>query len=143
MNVVILLKNDVILLLNNMSIKECINFCLNDCECVVVLYLLSVGECMFYDMVRWVKRIDGGSGLSYLVKVLKGIINGNYKKIGLRKWVLILIVRVDDLIFLLVVGGIVYFMIWKREKERKEEGRGEGWEKGGKKMKKNIRRERR
>ncbi|XP_074268633.1 G-type lectin S-receptor-like serine/threonine-protein kinase SD2-5 [Silene latifolia] len=108
-----LLRNSTTM--TNVSKDECANSCLNDCDCAAALYSSRIGECMFYDTVRGVKQVNRGSGLSYLVKVPKGS-TGNQKKSGLRKWVLVLIIAADGLILCVVIGGLGYFLIWKRRK---------------------------
>ncbi|GMH26375.1 hypothetical protein Nepgr_028218 [Nepenthes gracilis] len=106
----------------NISKEECGSLCLDDCNCAAALYASGVGgrniqECSFYDLVRGVRQVKRGSGLSYLVKVPKGE-GGIHRKSGLRKWVLILIVAADLLVLSLVLGGIgYYYMIWNKKDE--------------------------
>lgn len=108
----------------NMSRSECADSCLNDCNCAAALYSSHARECMFYDIVRGAKQASRGSGLSYLVKVPKRVMNGNHKKSGLQKWALILIVVADGLVIFLVLGGLGYFMVWKRRKRSIDGGNG-------------------
>ncbi|KAL2899968.1 hypothetical protein RDABS01_025050 [Bienertia sinuspersici] len=111
-----LLKNDnATTSMTNVSKGNCANSCLNDCECNAALYSLHTRECMFFEVVRGVKQVKRGSGLSYLVKVPRGEL-GKHKKSGLKNWVLVLILVADGIVLFLVVGGVWYFMIWKRKK---------------------------
>lgn len=112
-----LLKNATSL--TNISKTKCANACLNDCECASALYSSRTRECMFFDVVRGVKQVKRGSGLSYMVKVPKENF-GKHKKSGLRKWVLILILVADGMVLFLVLGGLGYFIVWKRKKKLRD-----------------------
>ncbi|KNA22045.1 hypothetical protein SOVF_037670 [Spinacia oleracea] len=112
-----LLKNATSM--TNSSKTGCANSCLNDCECAAALYSSRTRECMFFDVVRGVKQVNRGSGLSYLVKVPKGR-TGKLKKSGLRKWVLILILIADGIVLFLVLGGLGYFIVWRRKKRLRD-----------------------
>ncbi|KMT06595.1 hypothetical protein BVRB_7g157640 isoform B [Beta vulgaris subsp. vulgaris] len=108
-----LLKNATSM--SNFSKTQCADSCLDDCECGAALYSSNTRECMYFDVVRGVKQVNRGSGLSYLVKVSKGSF-GKHKKSGLRKWVLVLVLVADGMVLFLVCGGLGYFMVWKRKK---------------------------
>ncbi|CAO2839216.1 unnamed protein product [Amaranthus hypochondriacus] len=113
-----LLKNATSI--NDVSKTKCANSCLNECGCAAALYSSRTRECMFFDIVRGVKQVNRGSGLSYLVKVPKENI-GKHKKSGLKKWVLVLVVVADGIVLFLVLGGLGYFIIWKRRKRLSNE----------------------
>ncbi|XP_059668116.1 G-type lectin S-receptor-like serine/threonine-protein kinase SD2-5 [Cornus florida] len=105
----------------NVSKEECASLCMDDCKCVAALYSsgkddTDLQKCFLYDMVRGVKQVNKGTGLSYMVKVPKGAGGGHGKSSGIKKWVLIVVVVVDGLILFLVLGGIGYYVIWKRRK---------------------------
>ncbi|KAK6943234.1 Bulb-type lectin domain [Dillenia turbinata] len=95
---------------------ECSSLCLGDCNCVAALYHSTVQECFLYGLVRGVKQVEEGNGFSYLVKVPKGTYVSHHKNSGLRKWILILVGVVDCLVVFLVLGGIAYYVIWRRRK---------------------------
>ncbi|GFY95749.1 D-mannose binding lectin protein with Apple-like carbohydrate-binding domain-containing protein [Actinidia rufa] len=72
-----------------------------------VLKAPPVEECFLYGLVRGVKQVGWGSGLSYMVKVPKA--GGQHgKSSGLKKWVLVVVGVVDGLIIVLVLGLIYY-----------------------------------
>ncbi|XP_044474261.1 G-type lectin S-receptor-like serine/threonine-protein kinase SD2-5 [Mangifera indica] len=100
----------------NVSKDLCANLCIDDCECVAALYSSDTKECKIYGVVIGVKQFEGGNGLSYMVKVQKGI-HTSHGKSNLKKWVMILVGVVDGLIILLVFGGLAYYLIQKRRKK--------------------------
>ncbi|OMO55245.1 hypothetical protein COLO4_36102 [Corchorus olitorius] len=104
----------------NVSKATCASLCLSDCKCLAALYSSGKGstnlqECFLYRLVAGVKQVDRGSGLSYMVKVPKGIRDGHNKP-SVKKWVLIVVGVVDGLVIILVVGGLAYYLIQKRRK---------------------------
>ncbi|XP_021731237.1 G-type lectin S-receptor-like serine/threonine-protein kinase SD2-5 [Chenopodium quinoa] len=112
-----LLKNATSM--SNSSKTRCANSCLNECTCAAALYSSRTRECMFLDVVRGVRQVNRGSGLSYMVKVPKGRF-GKHKKSGLKKWVLVLILVGDGMVLFLVLGGLGYFLVWKRKKRLRD-----------------------
>ncbi|KAL9268063.1 hypothetical protein AKJ16_DCAP16798 [Drosera capensis] len=72
-------------------------------------------QCTFYDIVQGAKQVEQGSRHSYMIKVPKGS-SGVYAKTHLSKWVVNLIIVADVGILVLVLGGMGYYMIWKRRK---------------------------
>lgn len=104
----------------NVSKEACVNFCLEDCECVAALYSsgkegTNKRECFLYRMVIGVKQVETGTGLTYMVKVAKGT-HGSHGKSNVKKWVFVLVGVIDGLIILLVFGGLGYNLIQKRRK---------------------------
>ncbi|KAK9289490.1 hypothetical protein L1049_007645 [Liquidambar formosana] len=107
--------------MTNVSKEVCANLCIDDCKCVAALHSsgksgTNLQECFHYGLVRGVKLVDKGSGLSYLIKVPKGSGGGHGTATSVKKWVLVLVGVVDGLILLLVLGGILYYVIQKRRK---------------------------
>ncbi|KAF8402536.1 hypothetical protein HHK36_010621 [Tetracentron sinense] len=107
----------------NVSKEECVNLCIDHCTCVSALYYAggspaSQQECFLYGLVSGVKQIDNVPGLSYLIKVPKGIGVDHGKTASARKWLLTMGWVVDGLVILLVLGGFGYyfFVIRKRRK---------------------------
>ncbi|KAK7294816.1 hypothetical protein RJT34_17713 [Clitoria ternatea] len=101
----------------NISLKECSNLCLKDCNCAAALYFgnasTNVAECYLYRLVLGLKQLDKGTGFSYLVKVPKGS-GRNHEHQNVKKWVLVVAGGVDGLIILLLVGGFGYWLIKRR-----------------------------
>ncbi|CAK9153754.1 unnamed protein product [Ilex paraguariensis] len=105
----------------NISKKVCAGLCIEDCNCVAALYSSGTGdsslqECFLYGMVRGLKQVNRGSGLSYMVKFPKETSKDHGKSSGLKKWVLVVVGVVDGLIILLVLGGIGYYVVQKRRR---------------------------
>ncbi|GAB2235958.1 hypothetical protein Drorol1_Dr00026403 [Drosera rotundifolia] len=107
--------------ITNITKQACATLCLNNCTCSAALYISSKGDpletqqCTFYDIVQGAKQVETGSGFSYMVKMPKGT-GGVYPRTHLRKWVVNLVIVADIAIFALVLGGVGYYMIWKRRK---------------------------
>ncbi|XP_021291391.1 G-type lectin S-receptor-like serine/threonine-protein kinase SD2-5 isoform X2 [Herrania umbratica] len=104
----------------NVSKTACANLCLDDCKCVAALHSSEDGaeksqECFLYRLVAGTKQVERGTGLSYMVKVPKGI-HDSHSKPSVKKWVLIVVGVVDGLIIVLVLGGLAYYLIQKRRK---------------------------
>ncbi|EOY04519.1 D-mannose binding lectin protein with Apple-like carbohydrate-binding domain isoform 3 [Theobroma cacao] len=104
----------------NVSKTACANLCLDDCKCVAALHSSEDGaensqECFLYRLVVGIKQVERGTGLSYMVKVPKGI-HDSHSKPSVKKWVLIVVGVVDGLIIVLVLGGLAYYLIQKRRK---------------------------
>lgn len=98
----------------NVSKEECGKLCLEDCNCASALF--SSEECFLYGMVIGVKQVEKGSGLSYMVKVPKGLSHGGHGKSNVKKWVLILVGVVDGVIILVLFGGLGCYLIRKRRR---------------------------
>ncbi|KAI3677714.1 hypothetical protein L6452_36980 [Arctium lappa] len=96
--------------------ESCADSCIGDCTCVGALFTSGNSECYLYGEVRGVKEgghggggSDGdGHGVSFMVKVLKG---GK----GLKKWMLVLIVVGDGLLLFICLGGIGFYMLWRKK----------------------------
>lgn len=101
--------------LGNVSKEKCADLCIEDCKCVAVLYSGSEKECSVYGVVMGVKQVEKSSGLSYMVKVVKGMDKRNGKS-NVKKWVLVLVGFVDGLIILIVFAGFVYYLVRKRRR---------------------------
>lgn len=98
----------------NVSKEECGKLCLEDCNCASALF--SSEECFLYGMVIGVKQVEKGSGLSYMVKVPKGLSHGGHGRSNVKKWVLILVGVVDGVIILVLFGGLGYYLIRTRRR---------------------------
>ncbi|KAF5952404.1 hypothetical protein HYC85_010348 [Camellia sinensis] len=96
------------------SKEVCANLCLDDCKCVAALYS-KLGDCFLYGIVRGVKQVAWGSGLSYMVKVPKGTSGNHGKSSGVKKWVFVIVGVADGLIIALVLGGTGYYVIQRRK----------------------------
>ncbi|KAL3826184.1 hypothetical protein ACJIZ3_022213 [Penstemon smallii] len=100
--------------------EVCEDLCLDDCTCEAIQYT-SLGECFLYKMVRGIKQVERGSYKevsNYMVKVPRGTNDdGNGKSFGLKKWVVIVIGVGDGFLIFLVLGGLGYYLIWKRRKD--------------------------
>ncbi|XP_028808630.1 EP1-like glycoprotein 3 [Neltuma alba] len=101
----------------NISKEACKNLCLQDCKCASTLYFRNtssnVQQCYLYRLVLGLKQLEKGTGFSYMVKVPKGTAENNGQH-NLKKWVFILVGAIDGLIILIVVGGVGYWMVQKR-----------------------------
>ncbi|KAI3759930.1 hypothetical protein L1987_50317 [Smallanthus sonchifolius] len=98
----------------NATKESCAGSCVKDCTCVGALFTSEYRECYLYGEIRGMKWVDNvGEGMSFMVKVLEGEKNGN----GLKKWELILIVVVDGIVLFVCLGGMCFYMLWKRKKE--------------------------
>lgn len=115
-NVQSVLKDDHTTMVN-ISKEACKSFCLQDCECASTLYFRNkssnVQECYIYKLVLGLKQVEKGTGFSYMVKVPKGTVWNNGQH-NLKKWVFILVGAIDGLIIVIVVGGLGYWMVHKR-----------------------------
>ncbi|OVA17239.1 S-locus glycoprotein [Macleaya cordata] len=110
----------------NVSKEECLSLCIGDCTCVALLYSnngIAGGDwqqCFHYGLVRGLKQIgkEGVNlGLSYFVKVPKGIGGATGKKSSVvKKWLLIMGGVVDGLVILLVLGGFGYYFFVVRKR---------------------------
>ncbi|KAF9599497.1 hypothetical protein IFM89_038591 [Coptis chinensis] len=105
----------------NVSKQECLKLCIHDCKCAAVLYSVTgtatiFKECFHYGLVRGVKQVKQGTGLSYLVKVPKGLGRNNRKKSTVKRWLLLVGGVVDGLIILLLVGGFGYYIFVVRRR---------------------------
>ncbi|PIA58071.1 hypothetical protein AQUCO_00500182v1 [Aquilegia coerulea] len=99
----------------NVSKEECLNLCVHDCKCAAVLYSVTgtaifLQECYHYGVVRGLKQVEQGIGLSYLVKVPKGVGGDSGKSWNAKTWLLITGGVIDGLVILLVMGGFAYYM---------------------------------
>ncbi|KAL8517111.1 hypothetical protein ACS0TY_015362 [Phlomoides rotata] len=99
----------------NVRKQECGRACLDDCNCVAAQYEEGFGECLLYRIARGVKKVER-SGVTYMVKVGKGVNHGHGKNSVVKKWVLIVVGVVDGFIIFLVLGGFGFYIIWKRRK---------------------------
>ncbi|XP_031378534.1 PAN domain-containing protein At5g03700 isoform X2 [Punica granatum] len=108
----------------NISKDECTRSCLENCTCLAALYdsrNMGTSECYFYGIMVGIKQVDRGRGLAYMVKVPKGTRSGHGKS-NPKKWVLVLVGVVDGIIILAVLGGLFYYLIWKRRKRSSDMG---------------------
>ncbi|KAK9067789.1 hypothetical protein SSX86_011900 [Deinandra increscens subsp. villosa] len=99
----------------NATKESCAGSCVKDCECLGALFTSVNRECYLYGEIRGMKEVDDsvGEGMSFMVKVLDGEKKGK----GLKKWELILIVVVDGIVIFVCLGGMGFYMLWKRKKE--------------------------
>ncbi|KAJ4841466.1 hypothetical protein Tsubulata_015687 [Turnera subulata] len=108
----------------NVSKEACEDFCLRDCDCLAALFSSGMAsgsnlrECFLYAVVMGIKQTERGiTGMTYMVKVPKGT-HLSHGKSGVKKWVLVMVGVVDSLIILLVFGGLGYYLIHRRRKNR-------------------------
>ncbi|GAU17209.1 hypothetical protein TSUD_178390 [Trifolium subterraneum] len=110
----------------NISRDTCSSLCLQDCKCAAALYFrnasVEAAECYLYRLVLGLKQVDKGSGFSYMVKVPKGI-GRNHEKHNLKRWILLAVGVFDGLIIMTLVGGFVYWLIKRRNRGLRSEGR--------------------
>ncbi|CAA7019286.1 unnamed protein product [Microthlaspi erraticum] len=100
----------------NVSKEGCEELCKKDCECRAASYSVSdEGFCVMYGVVMGVKEIERVSGLSYMVKIPKGVrLSG--EKSNVRKWVVGLVGGIDAFVVLLLLSGFGFYFIRKRRK---------------------------
>ncbi|KAL8262291.1 hypothetical protein R6Q59_026340 [Mikania micrantha] len=99
----------------NTTKESCEGLCAKDCACLGALFRSVNRECYLYEELRGMKEVDSvKEGMSFMVKVLDDGKNGN----GLKKWELILIIVVDGIVLFVCLGGMCFYMLWKRKKER-------------------------
>ncbi|PKA51862.1 G-type lectin S-receptor-like serine/threonine-protein kinase SD2-5 [Apostasia shenzhenica] len=98
----------------NISRKGCLNSCLEDCSCAAVMYYEGDGdgrnsECCKYGMVIGAREGGRGNGSSYWVKIQRE--RGSNQ--ALKEKFLILGGIVDGVAICLILGGLVYYVIWR------------------------------
>ncbi|XP_010503864.1 PREDICTED: G-type lectin S-receptor-like serine/threonine-protein kinase At5g24080 [Camelina sativa] len=99
----------------NVRKERCEELCKKDCECAAASYSVSDESCVMYGIVMGVKQIERVSGLSYMVKVPKGVrLSG--EKPNVKKWVVGLVGGIDGFVILLLLSGLVFYFIRKRQK---------------------------
>ncbi|KAL3615735.1 hypothetical protein CASFOL_040029 [Castilleja foliolosa] len=103
--------------------EECARSCLDDCNCVGAEYVEDgdLGECFLFNIVRGIKEVGKGGKGVYMVKVGK-VNNGHGKNHGLKKWVIVMVGVIDGIIIFVVLGGVGYYVIWKRKKDLQVRG---------------------
>ncbi|KAJ0520706.1 putative non-specific serine/threonine protein kinase [Helianthus annuus] len=112
-NITIVLRNENWKIVN-MTKESCKHSCRKNCTCVGALFERENSECYLYGEIRGMKEVDNvDEKTSFMVKVLEGEKNKN----GLRKWELILIVVVDGIVLFVCLGGMGFYMLWKRKNE--------------------------
>ncbi|CAG7883546.1 unnamed protein product, partial [Brassica rapa] len=99
----------------NVSKERCEELCKKDCECRGASYSVSEESCVMYGVVMGVKEIERESGLSYMVKIPKGVRLSDEKS-NVRKWVVGLVGGIDALVILLLLSGFGFYYIRKRRK---------------------------
>lgn len=110
--------------------EECSSLCNDDCGCVAAQYVeeeedvRSSGRCFLYEIARGIKTVEVGERGTYMVKVVRGVNHGSGKSFGLKKWVIIVVVVVDVFVILVVLGGVGYYIFWKRRKNLAVRGQG-------------------
>lgn len=105
----------------NISKEICANLCIGDCHCVAALFTNSKVCFLYGEVSGGVKQVQRGNETSsYMIKVLKGSGEGHGKSSGLKKWVLVVIGVADGLVIFVALGGLVYYLIWKRRKDLSE-----------------------
>nr|XP_043637531.1 PAN domain-containing protein At5g03700 isoform X2 [Erigeron canadensis] len=99
----------------NATKETCAASCTEDCTCVGALFTNGNRnrECYLYGEIRGVKEVNFSEEISFFVKVLKSGKTGN----GLKKWQLILIVVGDGIVLFVCLGGIGFYMLWRKKKE--------------------------
>ncbi|KAL0375419.1 UNVERIFIED_CONTAM: hypothetical protein Sradi_3457600 [Sesamum radiatum] len=106
----------------NVGKEECADFCLDDCSCAAAQYVededdRNSGDCFVYKIARGMRQVEKGNRMiTYMVKVGKGRNGGHGRNSGLKKWVIVVVGVVDGLIIVVVLGGVGYYVIWKRRK---------------------------
>ncbi|KAK4396050.1 hypothetical protein Sango_1441600 [Sesamum angolense] len=106
----------------NVGKEECADFCLDDCSCAAAEYVededdRNSGDCFVYKIARGMRQVEKGNRIiTYMVKVGKGRNDGHGRNSGLKKWVIIVVGVVDGFIIVVVLGGVGYYVIWKRRK---------------------------
>lgn len=96
----------------NVSKERCEELCKKDCECRGVSYFVFEESCVMYGVVMGVKEIERESGLSYMVKIFKGVRLSD-EKFNVRKWVVGLVGGIDVLVMLLFLFGFGFYYIRK------------------------------
>ncbi|CAH2064372.1 unnamed protein product [Thlaspi arvense] len=99
----------------NVSRERCQELCKKDCECRAASYTVSGGRCVMYGVVMGVKEIERVSGMSYMVKIPKGVRLSDEKP-NVRKWVVGLVGGIDAFVILLLLSGFGFYYIRKRRK---------------------------
>ncbi|AEE78829.1 putative protein [Arabidopsis thaliana] len=99
----------------NISKERCEELCKKDCECGAASYSVSEESCVMYGIVMGVKQIERVSGLSYMVKIPKGVRLSDEKS-NVRKWVVGLVGGIDGFVILLLISGFAFYFIRKRRK---------------------------
>ncbi|XP_020879597.1 G-type lectin S-receptor-like serine/threonine-protein kinase At5g24080 isoform X1 [Arabidopsis lyrata subsp. lyrata] len=99
----------------NISKERCEELCKKDCECGAASYSVSDESCVMYGIVMGVKQIERVSGLSYMVKIPKGVRLSDEKP-NVRKWVVGLVGGIDGFVILLLLSGFAIYFIRKRRK---------------------------
>lgn len=97
----------------NTTKEACSSSCIEDCTCVGALFISLSKECYMYGEIKGMKVVNLGEEMSFMVKVLKDGKKGN----GLKKWELILIVVGDGIVLFVCLGGIGFYMLWRKKKE--------------------------
>lgn len=98
----------------HISEQVCAKFCIDDCECVAALYIINLKECHLYGEIMGVKQIEKRNEMKYMIKILKKNGQGSEETSGLKKWVLIVVGFADGLVIFVAIGGLIYYVIWKR-----------------------------
>ncbi|KAH6757143.1 hypothetical protein C2S53_014783 [Perilla frutescens var. hirtella] len=101
--------------------EECSGFCNEDCGCVAAQFVEGgdgggLGRCLLYRIARGIKTVDRGNRVAYMVKVGRGVNHGHGKNSGVKKWVIVVVVVVDGFVIFVVLGGVGYYIFWKRKK---------------------------
>lgn len=99
----------------NVRKERCEELCKKDCECGAASYSVSDESCVMYGIVMGVKQIERVSGLSYMVKIPKGVRLSDDKS-NVRKWVVGLVGGIDGFVILLLLSGFAFYFIRKRRK---------------------------
>ncbi|GJX76621.1 G-type lectin S-receptor-like serine/threonine-protein kinase SD2-5 [Tanacetum coccineum] len=97
----------------NTTKETCSSSCIEDCTCLGALFISVNKECYMYGEIKGMKEVNLGEEMSFMVKVLKD----GKKRNGLKKWELILIVVGDGIILFVCLGGIGFYMLWRKKKE--------------------------
>ncbi|EOA23954.1 hypothetical protein CARUB_v10017171mg [Capsella rubella] len=104
----------------NVRKERCEELCKKDCECGAASYSVSDESCVMYGVVMGVKQIERVSGLSYMVKIPKGVRLGDEKS-NMRKWVVGLVGGIDGFVILLLLSGFAFYFIRKRRKSSSQQ----------------------
>ncbi|KAL1199785.1 G-type lectin S-receptor-like serine/threonine-protein kinase [Cardamine amara subsp. amara] len=99
----------------NVSKERCEELCKKDCECGAVSYSVSDEGCVMYGIVIGVKQIERVRGLTYMVKIPKGVRLSDEKS-NVRRWIVGLVGGIDGFVILLLLFGFAFYFIRKRRK---------------------------